>query len=312
MFCILLVYPRFTYYHCKHWIYKYTNNSADNKSNDNHLVVIVISNDFNPEKYQAFTKILHLAFLKKRKYNKLIDLYLSVIIDGSCNSDGNGTLTFKEFDQRKIMADTSNIKSIIKMFGLDIILIYTALILKKQIAVYHHNLDTLLQFIRSLPGFVWHRNNWDQILYPVNDLSSNFELEELRSQNHYIAGFLDADIENKPDLYDICVNLAAVEITISHSSREYFTMTKTHKDIAIFMSRQAESSLSDYEVIQEINGKTKELIKTLVSMGSDSTDEEVINENSKQKITLDNIKAKNLSFALETFLFNLAVAEDLV
>lgn len=37
------------------------------------------------------------------------------------------------------------VAELIKMFGLETILIYTALLLKKRIVVYHHSLEALLK-----------------------------------------------------------------------------------------------------------------------------------------------------------------------
>jgi len=41
------------------------------------------------------------------------------------------------------------IVELIKMFGLETILIYTALLLKKRIVVYHHSLEALLKVSSS-------------------------------------------------------------------------------------------------------------------------------------------------------------------
>ena len=194
------------------------------------------------------------------------------------------------------------------MFGLDIILIYTALILKRRIAVYHHKLETLLQFIRVLPALVWHRPDCYQALYPCVDINCTPEIQELQSRSHFIAGFLESDVENRTDLYDIFVNLAALEISVSHTSKEVFQMTKTHKEIAVFLTRNADnSSMSDLDVMREIKTKNLELIKNLKIMAN------IDDENKKQSVvTIEALKERKLNHNLETFLWNLAVAENLV
>lgn len=61
-----------------------------------------------------------------------------------------------------------------------------------------------LSFSRALPQLVWHRQNWS-ILYPYVHLEGE-ELEKLSSCVTYIAGFTDASVESKTELYDLFVN----------------------------------------------------------------------------------------------------------
>lgn len=193
------------------------------------------------------------------------------------------------------------------MFGLDIILIYTALVLKRRIAVYHYRLETLLQFIRVLPALVWHRPDCYQALYPCVDINSGPEMCQIESNCHYIAGFLDSDVENRTQLYDIFVNLAALEITVSHPSKEVFQMTKTHKEIAVFLTRNADNpSMSDLDVMREIKTKNLELIKNLKIMAN------IDESDSQSVVTIEALKERKLNPNLETFLCNLAIADNLV
>lgn len=46
---------------------------------------------------------------------------------------------------------------------------------------------------RSVPAFVWHRQNWS-IVHPYIELSKD-EVAEIQNLNHYVAGFTDATIE---------------------------------------------------------------------------------------------------------------------
>ena len=60
-----------------------------------------------------------------------------------------------------------------------------------------HNLliCIFLDKFRSLPAFVWHRQNWD-IAYPYIELDST-DLNDLSQKSSYIAGFTDASIEGR-------------------------------------------------------------------------------------------------------------------
>lgn len=80
-----------------------------------------------------------------------------------------------EYSDRRI-GNNTNIRGLIKAFELKTILIYTAMLLKKRIIVYHHSLEHLLRWIRTFPAFMKHRNVTDH-LFPWVDLVRDEILE---------------------------------------------------------------------------------------------------------------------------------------
>lgn len=57
---------------------------------------------------------------------------------------------------------------------------------------------------RTLPLFVWHRQNWN-IVFPHVELTE-MELVDLTSHGTYVAGFTDASVEARTELYDLFIN----------------------------------------------------------------------------------------------------------
>ncbi|GLH02860.1 Protein FAM45A [Gryllus bimaculatus] len=234
----------------------------------------------------------------------MLQLYLSVLTRGSCTTEENGTFLSKDFESRKYSSSTM-LKELINTFGLESILIYTALLLKKRIVVYHHSLEALLKWIRTFPVMMWHRRNSD-ILFPWIDLVPE-EIMDLKSNSHYIAGTRDSTIGSRADLFDVLVNLPAREITIAPHAKESMIMTKTHKDIAVFMVQLAErDNVQEQQVIKEIADKTKELLNQLMSLATVCTTE------GKRMVSIETLRERNLPPALDNFLFNLAVAENIM
>lgn len=60
---------------------------------------------------------------------------------------------------------------------------------------------------------MWHRQDWN-IIYPFMELTPP-EVSELLSMKTYVAGFKDAAVEGRADLYDLFVNLPAIEINVA-------------------------------------------------------------------------------------------------
>ncbi|XP_046885880.1 DENN domain-containing protein 10 isoform X2 [Hypomesus transpacificus] len=266
-----------------------------------HFSMVVTSKDFNPEKYAAFSRVLCRMYIKHGSPVKMMEGYIAVLTKGICQSDENGSFLIKDYDVRKAYS-AGSIKDVVSQFGMETIILYTALMLKKRIVVHHPRVEALLEFTRVLPALMWHRKDWS-ILHPYVHLS-DIELEDLKMCTGYVAGFVDSEVSNRTDLFDVYVNLPDSEITVSHNAKEALAMGKLHKDIGQFIVQSAEDAdRTDGQVIKDISVKTREILTNLVALADES-------DNSK--ITLDTLKRHHLPPATENFLFHLAAAEQLL
>ncbi|XP_060599901.1 DENN domain-containing protein 10-like [Ruditapes philippinarum] len=287
----------------RQWYYIYTHKveDRDNLPKVTAFSVILLSKDFNPEKYEALCQILCQRYCKTGSPTSILEVYLAVVTKGKCNSEENGKFSTQDYQIKHAYAN-SNLAGVIEMFGVETILIYTALLLKKRIAVYFppHSIKDLLQFTRSLPAFIWHRQNWN-IVHPYVELIEE-EIDQLKTNTHYVAGFTDATIESRSDLYDVFVNGTAGQISVAPHAKDALAMGKLHKDIAMFMVKLIEDTdINQQQVIKDVATKTKELLNNLKSLaGEDGT------------IALESLKERKMPPATENFLFNLAACEGLV
>uniref|UniRef100_A0A2K6M3V5 DENN domain containing 10 n=2 Tax=Rhinopithecus TaxID=542827 RepID=A0A2K6M3V5_RHIBE len=123
----------------------------------------------------------------------------------------------------------------------------------------------------------------------------------------YIAGFVDLEVSNRPDLYDVFVNLAESEITIAPLAKEAMAMGKLHKEMGQLIVQSAEDpEKSDSQVIQDIALKTREIFTNLAPFSEVSADGE------KRVLNLEALKQKRFPPATENFLYHLAAAEQML
>ncbi|CAI8050713.1 DENN domain-containing protein 10 [Geodia barretti] len=153
--------------------------------------VIVLAKDFNPEKYQQLCGIFAAAYLSGGSPVSIVPHFLSVFTRGEITQPPVSCRPFsvRDHDIRKAYVACS-FKGLVQQFGLESILIYTAAVLKKRIVVYASSLDSLLRTCRTIPLFVWHRQNWN-VVFPQLSLEHKGEMEDLAKHSTYIAGFLD-------------------------------------------------------------------------------------------------------------------------
>lgn len=193
--------------------------------------------------------------------------------------------------------------AIIKRFGLEVILLYVAILLRKRVVVHCATVAELLEVMRALPALAWHRQDWT-ILRPHVLLTSEPELEELRGLPTYCAGFTEPECENHDDLYDLFVSFASDRIVVAEAAKEAFGLGKLHKEIAVFLSDTANNDeLSEAQTIKAIALKTADLINGLKGMAGEGGATGLIRQ--------DDLRDKGLSPAVQGFLWNLAIAEGL-
>uniref|UniRef100_A0A1A7XZK1 Family with sequence similarity 45, member A n=1 Tax=Iconisemion striatum TaxID=60296 RepID=A0A1A7XZK1_9TELE len=263
--------------------------------------VALTAKDFNPEKYAALNKVLCRMYLKHGSPVKMMEAYITVLTKGICQSDENGSFLIKDYDVRKAYL-AGSVKDVVSQFGVETIILYTALMLKRRIVVYHPRIEALLEFTRVLPALTWHRKDWS-VLHPYVHLT-HAELEDLKKCPGYVAGFVDAEVSNRSDLFDVFVNLPDRVITVSQSAKEAMAMGKLHKDIAQLIVQSAEDpDRSDGQVIKDISVKTKEVLNNLAALADECDD---------SKITLEALKQHHFPPATENFLFHLAAVEQLL
>ncbi|XP_015518994.2 putative DENN domain-containing protein 10 B [Neodiprion lecontei] len=278
---------------------------SDNLPRVKQFALVLFATDFNPPKYEALCRVLSKMYCRTGSPTELLQLYLSVFTKGSCATQDNGTFVCNEYSDRKVASNSTNLRGLIKTFELKTILIYTAILLKKRIIVYHHSLEQLLRWIRTFPAFMKHRNV-TEYLFPWVDLVKD-EILELKGHSSYIAGCRDSLVASRAELYDLLVNLPAREITIASHAKESLTMTKTHKEIALFMVQLGDNpSYSEVQITSEISDKTQDLLNQLKSLASLTTPE------GRKMVSIETFKEKNLAPAVENFLINLAIAENLI
>ncbi|XP_059930014.1 DENN domain-containing protein 10 [Gadus macrocephalus] len=266
-----------------------------------HFSLVVTTKDFNPEKYAALSRVLCRLYIKHGSPVKMMESYISVLTKGICQSDENGSFLNKNYDVRLAYL-AGSLKDVVAQFGMESIILYTALMLKKRIVVHHPRIEALLEFTRALPAFTWHRKDWS-ILHPYLHLTE-VELDDLRQCPGYVAGFTNPEVGNRADLFDVYVNLPDNTITVSPDAKEALAMGKVHKDIGQLIVQSAEDAeRTDAQVIKDISTKTKEILASLMALADES-------ENSK--ITVEGLKKHHFPPATENFLFHLAAAERLL
>lgn len=260
--------------------------------------VSILAQDFNPPKYKAMLTIFCATYEAENSPMGILKGYLSVFNKGSMQTKF-GNFTETDFDGRKALI--APIKPFFEMFGLETVVIWVAMLIKKRVFVYCDKLPQLLSAVRAFPLLgAWHRQNWT-ILRPYVTTSES-DLKDLASTAVYVAGFTDPSCQGHTQLYDLFVDLSARTYTIADHAQADFALLNFHKQTAEAFLAIVESG-SEQDLIKGIAVKTKELIGKVEEMKTEHED--------GSYVTLDELTQKKKAQNMTKFLFNVAMAEGM-
>jgi hypothetical protein len=117
--------------------------------------------------YGSLAKVFADAYKKTGSPIAVLQCFLRALTSGSVL-----TWNREDYPARNALIATS-IKDIIRLFGIEIILLWAALMMKKRVVVYCDRISTLLRVIRAFPLFIWHRRDWDLLRPFVNVVGVN-------------------------------------------------------------------------------------------------------------------------------------------
>jgi len=259
--------------------------------------ICLLAKDYNPELYGSLAKVFADGYKKTGTPITVLQCFLRALTSGTVMSWNQ-----EEYPARNALIATS-IKDVIRLFGIEIILLWSALMMKKRIVVFCDRISTLLRVIRAFPLFIWHRRDWDSLRPYVN--VEPVEIAELEQAKIYVAGFIDGNIKNRPQLYDLFVDINARAFVIPEHAKADFRLGSFHKELAEFLVESAENEeLEGLDVIKALAMKTQEFIAKLHSLQDED-------EEGNKTVTLEGLQQRQIPATMQQFLYAVAAAEGL-
>jgi hypothetical protein len=259
--------------------------------------IAIISRVFNPEKFRNLSKIYIEQYVSTGDPTKILEGHLSIHINKKFTNK-IGTYDSLSYNDTDALIKESSLKELSNMLGVEMVVLWNAILLKKRILVVGDNIDILLNVVRTLPQLAWHRKDWS-ILRPL--VSSDQEhIDDLTHCGVFIAGTMDNTLAMKNDLYDVVLSLTERRVTITTHAMGSMKMCSLHKEIAKIISEKAESS-SNNDIIEAVSIKTNSILNNLKSISTDG-----------EKITEIDINERVSNTAAQQWLVRLATAEGLL
>jgi len=268
--------------------------------------VCLLASEFNPEKFSMLCKLLVSIYKTTGNPSKMLRCFLDILTKNKFNGDKLGSFDSATFANKNHLL-VSPLLDVIRKFEESSWILWSALIMKKRVVVFSEDIPKLLLFIRALPLFVLHRQDWS-LLRPFVVLDSEVEMDELIKTGVYVAGFTSAQIKQRTEIYDVFVDLATLAIEISPHAQDDFIKTQYHQDFAAFMLKALETEgLTDQQVIKAVKTKTSELISKLEQLKTKDPNE----PDSPGYISFAGLTSQSIPANMENFLYAVASAEGM-
>jgi len=252
---------------------------------------------FDPERHAALLTLLVNLYMATGTPVKIAEGFLAVFTTGKYTGNAGETYDVAQHDERAAAA-AAPVHTLVQYLGLEFVLVWTAVLLKKRVAVLCEDVPTLLQCCRAIPALAWFRQQWG-ILHPYVTCAAD-DLADIKASGVFVAGFTDVAIRGMPELYDVLVDLSGeASVVVSEHAKAYFGMTSVHKDVATATVALVESGATNQAVIKAVHTKTRDVLQKLRGIAGEGS------------VTQEALAATIPNAALLRFLFSLAQAEGL-
>jgi hypothetical protein len=269
------------------------------------FAVCLIASEFNPEKYLSLVRLMTKAYSKALNPVRMLQIFMDVYTKGEFSDADIGTFKSTGFDQSKDHLLASSLFDIVKAFEDSSWMIWSALMMKKRVAVFADDYDALLKFLRALPLFVLHRMDWS-LLRPLVTFDNEEEVADLKITGVYVAGFLDSRIRTRSDLFDVLIDVSKSTITLANDSTDDFIETKLHADLSQFVkSALATEGIDNPKIVKAYKLKTQELLAKLNTLKEQQEGDD------KAYISFASLNRVQLPPHLDAFLYAVASAEGM-
>ena len=249
---------------------------------------VLSSKTFNPEKYLSLLQIMNAVYGEKGNVVEIFSLYLASYTGGTCFvprppgqpcGEWKGSL----FNNKKALISNCSIRDILLQFQAESVILWQAMVLKKNILIYSDSITKMQKVVRAMPHFVFQRGEgvW-RTLHPLM-MGTELEVEELAGL--FVAGTCVSTFRtDHPKLFDLYIDLDESSLTVSEHAKKDFGMGKMHKQIAGMLNEQSKAK-SDTAAIKSITTINLNLIKKLKSIngGSGLTNESLTQFSEEQK-----------------------------
>jgi len=280
------------------WIYLKTESGIGISPHLDSFSLCLFTSVFNPEKYFEILTFLSQIYVAKKSATPLLESYLNILTSGS-TSDEVGSFNSAVYDSKREHLTASPLIDIIQIFEETSWIIWSALLMKKRVAVYSNSEEILQKIIRAMPLFVLHRQDWN-LLRPLVNIRNPVEVADLTSSGTFVAGFTDNIVKQKEDLYDVLLDVDNKIVSIATHAEDNFVETKFHKEFSGFLTLALESDeVTDKKLTMAIKKRTGELIARLQKMKKDGF------------ISFSSLSSQNLPPSMEKFLYAVASAEGM-
>ncbi|XP_057668058.1 DENN domain-containing protein 10-like [Diorhabda carinulata] len=256
--------------------------------NDKPAAIIVTSHYYQPNLYEIICDLLVTSYSNEKNFVHLVQIYLNIYIT-------NGVSVENNFINLSCFPWKTDVKGIIKHLGIEIILVYNALLLKKQILVYHPNIEELQESLASLTRLISFRKPEDFLQPFIRTVT-----ELRKTSKYYLIGTTNKSLINQKNVCEIIVDLESKFVDYSPNPRD-FELCYLHKEVAQFLLQISESEETEKRAIESISNKTSEILKLLNKL-----------KNNEGKIEIEDIGNKKNNKNLVKFLISLAKAENIL